>query len=147
MDIITYPCYTFKAGSANLCLQNWPLEVSHDASVQYTTKLHLIIRTVDVSIQLTVWGIWLDIQFNPLNSKYLWGKLKNISAFLSFINMEEMAHFVEMIVHGRKKAELIFHSQYHGCWWPGSFCRQVSSIHGIDLVFPEYSILSTKRVS
>ena len=25
-------------------------------------------------------------------------------------------------------------SKYHGCWWPGSACRQVISSHGIDII-------------
>ena len=36
-------------------------------------------------------------------------------------------------------------SQYHGWWWLGYTRIQGINSHGIDLVFPEYSGLSTRR--
>ena len=36
-------------------------------------------------------------------------------------------------------------SQYHGCRCPGAWQRQGICSHGIDLVLPKYSILSTRR--
>ena len=33
--------------------------------------------------------------------------------------------------------------QYHSCWWPGDVRSQVISRHGIDLIFPEYSVALT----
>ena len=38
-------------------------------------------------------------------------------------------------------------SQYRGCWWPDDARSQGISSHGIDLVIPEYSGISTERVN
>ena len=42
---------------------------------------------------------------------------------------------------------LFLRYQYHGCWCPGDSCPQGISSHGIDIVIPEYSSLSTTRVN
>ena len=31
----------------------------------------------------------------------------------------------------------LWHSQYHGCWWPGNITRQGINSNGIDLVWTE----------
>ena len=40
----------------------------------------------------------------------------------------------------------ILHSQYRGCWWPGSLRRQDTSSHGIDQSIPKHSGLNTGSV-
>ena len=35
-----------------------------------------------------------------------------------------------------KTRTCLFHSQYHGCWWPGDARSQSISSHGIDLIKP-----------
>ena len=39
------------------------------------------------------------------------------------------------------------HSKYHGCWWPGSWRRQVISSNGIDYVEKIGSCLTWERIS
>ena len=41
----------------------------------------------------------------------------------------------------------ILYSQKHGCWWPSDRRSQVISSHGMNLVLPEYSNISTKGVN
>ena len=45
------------------------------------------------------------------------------------------------------KDPFMLHSQDHGCWWPGDVMDQDISSQGIDLVTPEYSGYSTRRVN
>ena len=45
------------------------------------------------------------------------------------------------------KNQFFLCSEYHGCWWPGDTRRQVISSHAFDLVLPEYSVHSTRRVN
>ena len=45
------------------------------------------------------------------------------------------------------KDQFTLHSQSHGCWWPGSLCRQGISSHGIDLILQTYIIFSPTRVN
>ena len=67
---------------------------------------------------------------------------KIIFLFLSFHNVDALESFLM-----EDNYSFILHGQCHGCWWPGDLRRQAISIHGIDLVFLEYSSLSTRRVN
>ena len=55
-------------------------------------------------------------------------------------------HVVVIFPCGRK-APLIPHSQYHGFWCPGDARRQDISSHVTDLIPPEYSSFSTRRIN
>ena len=47
----------------------------------------------------------------------------------------------------KDKVLLPLPNQYHSCWWPGDTRSQDISSHGIDLVCPEYSGFSTRRIN
>ena len=51
------------------------------------------------------------------------------------------------IIAGHPIIPFISYSQCHACCWPGTVRCQIISSHGIDLVPPEYSRLTTEIVS
>ena len=64
-----------------------------------------------------------------------------IYIFYNFVLMLKWHRWLKSIVMEDKDL-FILHSQYHFCWWPG-----VPGSHRIDLILPEYSGLSNRRVN
>ena len=72
-------------------------------------------------------------------------KQKNITIYWYFVTFSytKMTHEVEIL---QDLDPFFLQSQYHGCWWPGDTKSQGISSHVIDLIIPQYSICSTRRV-
>ena len=78
---------------------------------------------------------------DPLGAELFWGNIKSYSHFLSFTAQ------VVIITPMEDKDLFVVSRQYHGCWWPGDSRSQGINSHGIVLVLPEYSSLSTRRAN
>ena len=77
----------------------------------------------------------ISVWRNDRNYKYMFISSRELRWFGSFTYF-----FMD------DKDQFILHIQYHGCWWPGSLCRQGISSHGIDPVLSKHSAFSKRKV-
>ena len=64
---------------------------------------------------------------------------------LSIISQQWLCSYLIFFII-KDKNSLILHSQCQGCWWPGDTSNQGICSYGNDLILPEYSGFSIKRV-
>ena len=69
--------------------------------------------------------IFFDLRLNKQFSKQLWGWWFEMPSRSLWCHCNEL---------------------HRDCWWPGSARSQAISSHGINLIFPNYSNLSTNKV-
>ena len=82
------------------------------------------------------WGI-------VMNWFFIWRKVEEIFTLSIHSQNKSYRYFKYFLI--QDKHAFILHSQYHGCWWSGGSRIQGINSHGVDLVFPNYFTVITRR--
>ena len=81
---------------------------------------------------------------HPCRAEFISGKTKFIHIFHRFLELGCWGWFKYFLVKGKDPFSL--HNQYHSCWWCGNARSHSIGSHGMDIIWPEYSGFSFKKV-